>query len=206
VFVTALGNSDTHHLTSVLAGFPRSYVVVDEATTDPFDEEAFLAALRGRRVVATTGPWLDVRVGGGRAGDTVVAQGGEVSIEIGLRQASYVRATRVRVWVGGVLVETLEVPAGARAFDWTGTRAVPADTWIAVDAIGDEPLPVEMTGDYLPIRGRPGLAPFALVNPILVDATGDGFALPGAKPAPRVDVAPRPGGPLPDDCFEPLDP
>jgi hypothetical protein len=201
VFVTALGNSDTHHLNGVLAGFPRSYVLVDDARLSPFDAEAFVAALRGHRVVATTGPWLDVRVGGQRAGGLAVASDGAVPITIEVRQASYVKATRARIWIGGELHETLELPPGARAWSWTGSLPIGADTWVGVDVGGDEPLPVEMTGDYHVARGRSGMLPFALINPIRVDATGDGFVYAAAKPVPRVDVPPfdPPLGPI--DCM-----
>src|SRR5262249_12759884 len=43
VLLTALGNSDTHHLNNILAGFPRTYVFVADPRTQPFDEAAFLA-------------------------------------------------------------------------------------------------------------------------------------------------------------------
>ena len=45
---------------------------------------------------------------------------------------------------------------------------VAAPTWIGVDAGGDDPLPVEMTGTYQQEKGRPGVVPFAVINPIWV--------------------------------------
>ena len=193
VFKTAVGSSDTHHLSGVLAGMPRSYVYVDDPRTDPFDQDAFLAALRNRRVVATTGPWLDVVAGGGRTGETVRAEGGVVKITIGLRQASFVHANRIRVWIGGEVRYVLQVPEGATRFDWTSDEPVGAtDTWIGVDAAGDIALPIEITGDDLWQLDRGGMKPRALINPILVDADGDGaISLAGAPPLGKpMDVWP----------------
>jgi hypothetical protein len=58
------------------------------------------------------------------------------------------------------------------------------DTWIGVDAGGDDPLPVEMTGTYELEKGRPGVVPYAIINPILVDADGDGRVRFGAADVP----------------------
>ncbi|HJZ84119.1 MAG TPA: CehA/McbA family metallohydrolase [Polyangia bacterium] len=196
VFVAGLGNSDSHHLNAILAGFPKSWVFVRDPRTMPFDQAGFLDALQARHVVATTGPWLDVRARGtGGAvgvGDLVTASGG-VDLELHVRQASFVHATRVRVWVGTELRETLAIPPGARAFDWTGRETIgTSDTWIGVDATGDDPLPEELVGDYLSSHGLGGMVPFALISPILVDANGDG----------RVTLA-RPQATLPVDLLPP---
>jgi hypothetical protein len=189
VQVTALGNSDTHHLNLILAGFPRSYVRVPDDRTEPFDEVGFVQALRGRHTVATTGPFLDVRVEGTAGpGDLATATGGSVVLEAHLRQPTYVRATRLRVWVGGVLRRTVDVPPGTTAFHFSSREAVgPVDTWIGVDAAGDEPIPWEMPGDYLYLHDRGGMLPFAIISPVRVDADGDGDYAP---PAPTLKAIP----------------
>jgi len=70
--------------------------------------------------------------------------------------------------VGGLVVRDEPVPTGARAHRLVFELPVTAATWIAVDASGDEPLPVEMTGTYQQEKGRPGVVPFAVINPILL--------------------------------------
>ena len=57
--VAPMGNSDTHDLNWVLDGTTRNYVFVDDPRTTPFDQDGFVAAIRARRVVATSGPWLE---------------------------------------------------------------------------------------------------------------------------------------------------
>lgn len=184
--VAATGNSDTHHLSSVLAGIPRNYVFGVDPRLHPFDTRGFVDALRSRRVVVTTGPWLDVATGDGAgAGQLTTAEGGKVHLSVSLRQASFVKANRIRVWVGGELRQTLIVPDGTRALDWSADLDVgAADSWIGVDATGDQFIPSELTGDFLYWTAGAGVAPVAFINPILVDGDGDG-AYTTAAPAKR---------------------
>jgi len=179
--VTAVGNSDTHYLTGIRDALTRTYVFVDDPVTDPFDEAEFIAAIRARRAVATTGPWLDVEVvgNGGPAGpgQAISATGGSVHLDVEVKQAAWSRADKLRIWTGdgtGARI-AFEVPVGASPFRWTLDLGLARDGWIGVDVGGDTLLPVEMTGDVEAIHQHPGATPFALINPILVDADGDGF-------------------------------
>jgi hypothetical protein len=189
VLVAPLGNSDTHDLNWVLDGTSRNYVFMPEERMDlrSFDEGAFVEAIRRRRVVATTGPWLSVLASSSEQakstvgpGATVRSSNGSVWLDITLAQAKFVKTERIRITIGGtagpVLVETIDVPAGARTHRWTGSVAVgKLDTWIAVTADGDTALPLAITGSYQKDRwDRPGVTPYALAAPILVDANRDG--------------------------------
>ena len=126
--VAPLGNSDTHDLNWVLDGTTRSYVYVDDPRLAPFDEAGFIAAIRARRVVATSGPWLDVEVaaargatptvgpgqalttarptppGQGVAGpvprDRSIALGRSAWVDVTLSQARFVHVDRIRITVG----------------------------------------------------------------------------------------------------------
>jgi hypothetical protein len=170
-----VGNSDTHDLNWVLDGTARSYVFVDDPRTKPFDEAGFIAALRARRVVATTGPWLDVEVAAQKGAPTVgpgqyVRASGTVYVDITLSQASFVKAERMVVWVGGKPSQLFGTGPIQQEID-VGTE----DTWLAVTADGDTPMPKEITGTYQQDRWkRPGVTPYAIAAPILIDADGDG--------------------------------
>lgn len=184
--VAPLGNSDTHDLNWVLDGTTRSYVFVDDSRLSPFDEAGFIAALRARRVVATSGPWLDVEVAAARDDAFTVGPGqalrarGTAWLDITLSQAGFVHTERIRITVGTptgpTLATTIDVPADQRTFHWAGPVVLgDADTWIGVTADGDTPLPIEQTGSYQKDRwNRPGVTPFAIASPILVDVDGDG--------------------------------
>lgn len=185
--VIGLGNSDTHDLNWVLDGTARNYVFVDDTRLSPFDEDAFIAALRARRVVATTGPWLDVEASA-KQGDTstvgpgqaLAAEGGAVWLDITLAQTRWVKVERIRITIGGptgpTLVQQIDVPANVREHRWAGRVEVgTADTWIGVTADGDTAMPLELTGTYQRDKWkRAGVTPFALISPILVDADRDG--------------------------------
>jgi len=183
--VAPLGNSDTHDLNWVLDGTTRSYVYVDDPRLQPFDEAGFIAALRARRVVATSGPWLDVEAATARGATPTVGPGqalrarGTAWLDVAVSGARFVKLDRIRITVGTpsgpALATTIDVPAGARSFRWAGAIDVgAADTWIGVTADGDTPLPLEQTGSYQKDRwNRPGVTPFAIASPILIDADGD---------------------------------
>jgi hypothetical protein len=184
--IAPLGNSDTHDLNWVLDGTTRSYVYVDDPRTSPFDEAGFIAAIRARRVVATSGPWLDIEAAPAEGATPTVGPGQSLRaarsawLDITLAQARFVRTERIRITVGTpagpALATTIDVPAAARTYHWAGPVALgDTDTWIGVTADGDTPLPLEQTGTYQKDRWkRPGVTPFAIASPILVDVDGDG--------------------------------
>lgn len=184
--VAPLGNSDTHDLNWVLDGTTRSYVYVDDPRLAPFDEAGFIAAIRARRVVATSGPWLDVEVAAARGATPTVGPGQGLHarrtawVDVTVSAARFVRVDRIRITVGSpagpVLAQVVEVPAGQRSHRWAGAVELEdADTWIGVTADGDTPLPLEQTGSYQKDRwNRAGVTPFAIASPVLIDADGDG--------------------------------
>ncbi|MGE5182047.1 MAG: CehA/McbA family metallohydrolase [Acidobacteriota bacterium] len=185
--IAPLGNSDTHDLNWVLDGTTRNYVYVDDPRVQPFDEDGFIRAIRARRVVATSGPWLDVEVAARKGatptvgpGQALVPADGAVWVDVTVAQARWVHVDRIRITIGGAtgpaLAQTIDVPANVRTHHWAGRIEVgAADTWLAVTADGDTPLPLPLTGTYQKDRwNRPGVTPFAIASPILIDADGDG--------------------------------
>lgn len=184
--IAPLGNSDTHDLNWVLDGTTRTYVYVDPPSLAPLDEAAFVQAIRDRRVVATSGPWLEVKASADPAAMTIAGPGqrlgatGKVWLDVTMSQAKFVKVEQIRVTVGSPegprLVHTEEVPSGVRTHHWAGWVDVgDADTWLAVTADGDTPMPLEQTGSYQKDKWkRPGVTPFALASPILIDADQDG--------------------------------
>lgn len=179
--VAPMGNSDAHNLNWVHDGLTRNYVLVDDTRVAPFDERGFIAAIRGRHVVATSGPWLDVEAAPQQGGATVGPGGNLVPmhdlawLDITVSQTRFVHVDSLRISIGGFRTRTIAVPPDQRTFHWAGAVFVGhRDTWIGVDAGGDTPLPVEQTGNYQQDKwGKPGVTPFAIIGPILVDTDGD---------------------------------
>lgn len=184
--IAPLGNSDTHDLNWVLDGSTRSYVYVDDPRVAPFDEAGFIAAIHARRVVATSGPWLDIEVAARQGATPTVGPGqtlrarGTAWVDVTVAQARFVHVDRIRITVGGAagpaLVQTVDVPGHVRSYHWAGPIALgDRDTWIGVTADGDTALPLEQTGTYQKDKwNHAGVTPFAIASPILVDVDGDG--------------------------------
>jgi hypothetical protein len=190
--VTPLGNSDTHDLNWVLDGTARNYVYVDDPRVQPFDEDGFVRAIRARRVVATTGPWLDVEASAqdndGKTvgpGQVLVAhrQPGETTkvwLTVSVTAAKFMHVDKIRITVGEDsgprMVQEVDARGAEPTVGWSGPIAIGEhDTWIGVTAEGDTALPKEITGSYQQDKwNRPGVTPFAIASPILIDVDGDG--------------------------------
>lgn len=185
--IAALGNSDTHDYNWVADGAARSFVFVADPRTEPFDQDAFIAAIRARRTEATTGPYLEVAVSATPGGPAVgpgqlvaAARDGSVWVDITVSAARFVVLDRLRLTIGGArgakLVQDLALVHGQRTTHWSGRVEVgAADTWLGVTADGSTPLPLEQTGTYQRDKWkRAGDTPFAVISPILIDADGDG--------------------------------
>jgi hypothetical protein len=215
IVTTATGNSDTHGSSMIEAGFPRTYVRVGDDAVSAFDEDVFMGALRQQRAIATTGPFLTLRVGDRAEGDWVTKPLGPLQVSVRMQAASWVKVDTVRLLVDGAVVRTWEVPrvAGVPApvFEGTETLTIAQDAAITAEAEGVTPLPVWMTGDFQLLPdiislcrnpAQPGMIPFAATNAVIVDADGDGklragMAKPRAAAVNDVWVPPHPG---PDDC------
>jgi len=166
-----LGNSDSHRAGET-PGLPRNYVAVGDDALAHFDEAALLAAVRAGRVVATTGPLLDAKLG--EAGPGQRFSGSKGVLRVRADAAPWVPVNRLLVHRDGVVVadralergETLELPLAFErdAFVVVEVEGVPDATWSAV---------------------APRFAPFAVANPIFVDADGDGaWTAPGLPEDP----------------------
>ena len=143
---------------------------------------SILAALQKGAAVASTGPLLDVSVGGVGPGGLVPGPNASVSLVINLYAPDWVPVDEVRVVVNGAA--PIQVPMAsfvASASDYrlrTTTMSVPMpagkDAWLVVEAGVSR----SQTGPYM--AGTPwnkimkGIYPIAITNPIFVDVNGGG--------------------------------
>jgi hypothetical protein len=197
VVVTATGNSDSHGTSRLLGGFPRSYVRVPDDRVEAFQQDAFMGALRAHHAVATSGPFLTLRVNDGAEEGALVRQSGDhVTVAIRMQAASWVQVDEVRLKVNGALVKTWAVPRVGDAtplLEVTGEAVdLSADAFVTAEAYGGRALPPFVVGEWTEIAkvddGDPrspftcpalpdaqqGMAVFAVTNPVFVDVDGDG--------------------------------
>lgn len=186
---TAVGNSDSHRVVLQWAGYPRTYVRTPEPGL-PVAATVAAALHRGRALV-TSGPYVELKVGGAEMGDVVKTKNGRVHVELVVSAAPWVDVTHARVFVNGRVAVDLPVEpprSGVRTrapgerLRWASDVPVDGDGWLLVIVTGTHSNEAVLPGWQLP--------PLAFTNPVFVDADGDGLVAP--RPAPlRTASAPK---------------
>jgi hypothetical protein len=209
--VTAIGSSDSHKINWVRSGFPRSWLRLPDARPGDIGGAAFAEAIRNQRAIASTGPFVTVTVDGAQIGDTVVPNTtGQVTIDLTVDAPGWMQVDTVKVYVGAVEKQSFPVTPGHRPVMHTSfVQAITGDTYVVVLATGKTPLPPDVVGEYSRLNGWEML-PWAITNPVFIDANGDGQwhpqarwsgppipPPPGARPAPSRDNRPLA---VPLDC------
>jgi hypothetical protein len=173
--VTATGNSDTHHLNYNLGGYPRNYVLVPNDDPQLVSADDVAKGVKAHHSYFTTGPIVEFHVGTTDIGDIAPAPGGKATAEITVRAAPWISVSRVIVYVAGKEVKRWDIaePAAGKEeiqrFHSMLDLDVPHDTYAIVRVEGDGSLsPVVGGGKDINVH------PFALTNPIFLDANGNG--------------------------------
>jgi hypothetical protein len=170
--VTATGNSDTHHLTYNIGGYPRNYVRVPDDRPQWTDSKQVARAVRNHHAFFTTAPFVRLTVGTGGIGDLVAAPGGTALAEIEVQAAPWVSVDRVTLYVNGREAKRWPVPASSAAVRFHEKVEVSSpgsDGYVVVRVDGEKPLtPVVGDGKKFTVY------PLALTNPVFLDVDGDG--------------------------------
>jgi hypothetical protein len=169
--VTATGNSDSHHLTFNIGGYPRNYVKVREDRPERIDPKEIATAIKGHHAFFTTGPFVSLVVNGGTIGDLVPARGGKAHAEVTVQAAPWVSVNRVTLYLNGAEAKRWTVPPGTDVVRLKETLdlSTPRDGYVVVRVDGDRSMS-PVVGD-----GKTFTAyPFALTNPVFLDVDGDG--------------------------------
>ncbi len=166
--LTGTANSDSHGK-SQQVGLPRNMITVSDDDVASVDEAELLESIRRGRLVGTTGPLLDVRIGDAGLGD--MSAGAGATLEIRAYAAEWVPMSELRVLVNGEVVHRRligdEPAAGLR-------REVVEVLPLRFDADAFVTVEVEGEPDERYSRVYPGQRPYAFSNPIYVDADSDG--------------------------------
>ncbi len=176
--VTATGNSDTHHLTYNMGGYPRNYVRVRDDRPSRVTPAEVAEAVRGHHAFFTTAPFVRVSVGGGGPGDLVAVRGGQARAEVEVQAAPWVSVNRVILYQNGNEVRRWPVAASADVLRFRVAVDLPVagDGYIVVRVDGDKLL-APVVGDTKTF----GVRALALTNPIFLDANGNGRYDPAFK-------------------------
>jgi hypothetical protein len=156
--VTATGNSDSHKLTYQEPGVPRNFVRVAGDAPESFDEKAFVEAVRGGRVVVSSGPFVRMNVGDSEVGDSI-PPGDGVAVHVHVEAPPWVDVATVELVRRGEIVATWHPKSGGAVVRLDETAHVPmrAGDWVVAIARGAKPMT---------FLHRYGALPFAFTNPI----------------------------------------
>jgi hypothetical protein len=164
--IVGTSNSDSHRL-GVVVGLPRTYVQIENAVLDEFDEEQFMQSLREGRVFGSTGPFVSARLD--EAGLGELHQGSSGTLHVRVAAAAWVPVQEWRAYVNGELVYRAPISAGDEV---SIPLAFERDAFVTVE--------VEGPAEGLYRDALPNFIPFAFTNPIFVDVDGNGvFDAPG---------------------------
>jgi hypothetical protein len=187
---TGTANSDTHTIAN-LAGYPRNYILLEDPEARRADKETLCEQIRKQKVFGTTGPIIQLDIGGeATIGDTVTVEGGKVDLNIKVSAAPWVPLGVIRIWANGEIVQVLKPGPQTEILRLNQSLplALEKDSWIVVEAtMRPEPKSGEPScpgGLYNIVAPR--MSPLAFTNPIFVDIDGNGrFDPPGISSHPE---------------------
>ena len=170
--VTATGNSDTHHLTYNIGGYPRNYVRVQDDRPHVGDGQAgrdrraqppHVLHDRRRSCASASAPARSATWWRRRAARRVA--------DIEVQAAPWVSVDRVTLYVNGREAKRWPVAESTQAVRFHEKVEVTSqgDGYVVVRVDGDKPL-TPVVGD----GKRFTVYPLALTNPVFLDADGDG--------------------------------
>ncbi|TNF26073.1 MAG: carboxypeptidase regulatory-like domain-containing protein [Deltaproteobacteria bacterium] len=177
---TLSSGSDSHAVQKPI-GVPRSWVQIERAAVAA-EPEALLAPLRERRAFVSCGPFVRFATpdGVGIGGRAATDEAGEVRFDVVVEAPPFLDLAEVRLYENGAVVARFDLdeepapPADparpALRFEREITAHPARDAWYVVEVVG--------RGDGAPVAF--GQTPYAMTNPIEVDADGDGAWTPPA--------------------------
>ncbi len=208
--IVGTANSDSHEAEKEEPGSPRSYIRVPSDSPAQVSPDDVVAAFNAGDLLMTNGPFVRVDVGGKGMGQTVT--GANLTLNINVQQAPWVKADTIHIYANEELVKTV-------AFEGNKTFSVEvppftSDGFLVVEVLStaqsaslfpsvypNEVAPVQFTDVLGALGSSLGLAsvegalepelifvttPYALTNPIWVDFDGDGAVTP-SRSIPNVD-------------------
>ncbi len=170
---TAVGGSDSHMAVTQEAGCPRTMLYVGTDSVVRVSLESITAAIKTRRrAIVTNGPMVYITVNrDGVIGSMVSDSDGEIDVRGRVFCAPWVQPNKIEFVVNGAVVDAFPLPETGvvERFDRRLRYPIRRDSWIVAVVSGIAALsPV-----YPDYRSEP-VTPFAVTNPIWIDADGDG--------------------------------
>jgi hypothetical protein len=183
--VSCTGNSDSHHLTFNLGGYPRNYVALGDVAVASIDPVAVAAAVKAGHSFFTTGPMIEATIAGKTFGELVsvarepvAAPGATATVElhVTVRAANWISVNKLTViGPGNTVLAIRAIPSSTQLVRLDEVIQLPAarDGYAILRVDGDRPMAPNV-GDLRSFV----VYPLAVANPIWIDADGDGKVTP----------------------------
>jgi len=177
-FYPLVGSSDSHTIDGGEPGYSRTYVLYDRKEQEAVDLKAVLQAVRQGKSFASTGPLVDLRVNDNFTyGDLVAVKPGPVSFKIKVWAAPWVEVDEVRLIFNGhyrLIFPVKEKSRSVVKMEELVTIQVSEDTAVVAEVIGKKSLYPLLQQPSDSGQLRDAVLPYAVTNPIFIDANGDG--------------------------------
>ncbi len=221
---TGMGTSDAHHLLGDEPGYARTLLFVGKGKDTPggFTRDDVVRAIRGHHAITTTAPFLDMTIGTGMIGDTIVAPGGGIDVRVRVRAPTWGAVNRLVIYSNSAIVADQTIPA-AQGTDYETMvhLNLTKDAWVVAEVYGvtnmfpvstpvelpplDATVIIKALSAGLDLSSLPVTAtlkpdqihtstPYAITNPIWVDIDGNGWN----PPKSALRRIPGPSKPRPD--------
>ncbi len=189
--VRITGSSDSHTNDGWEPGYSRTYVLQDGPKGRGLDVDALVRAVKTGRSFVSNGPIVRVTAKRGATfGDTVGARGGRADLQVSVSAAPWIDVSEVRLVVNGERRGALPMRGGkgdVLRFRDKVRVAVEKDAWVAIEVLGRKTLhPVLQRPSSDGTTARATL-PYALTNPLFIDADGDGTWTPPLPEKIRIE-------------------
>jgi hypothetical protein len=220
--MTGMGTSDSHHLLGDEPGYARTLLYVGDGKDQlgEYSRDDVIGAIRGHHAIVTNAPFIDMKVGTAMPGDDVTMQG-QVTVAIHVRAPSWAPVDHLIVYSNSKVISDQPITTGT---DFTtNVMFTPnGDAWVVAEVRGTSNMfPVNSPTEFPPLDvgaiiqslssglnltslpltsplKPPQLhysTPYAITNPIWIDANGDGQWTP---PKPALATKQGPHAPAPD--------
>lgn len=187
---TATAVSDSHRAVIESAGFPRSYVMVDNDDPAAVTDAAVVAGVKAGAVVGTSGPFIRFDIDGAPIGSLVTRRAGPITLNIEVDAAPWVPVDQVRILANGRQIKVFNAdsvpplkPGPGDPSALTGVQRIktsvrfapPIDTYYTVEAGIVLPPAIDSDGDGVLDTGDTN-------GDGVIDSKDHGLVQPGSPP------------------------
>ena len=173
-----VGSSDSHTIDKGEPGYSRTYVYYEGGKGDKLDWLLLEEALRKGRSFVSNGPLIEFKINGThRPGDLVAESEGKVRVSVEVRSAPWISVDEVRLVVNGerkiIFPVTCQDERILKFSEEIGL-SLEEDAYMAVEVLGRKSLFPVLQSQARNGKLERATLPYALTNPIFIDADGTG--------------------------------